>query len=175
MKNLSFYVKRVLQQGAEEAKIIDTKNIVTGNWVRLKCQYGCSGYGNRLTCPPFSPTPEYTKKMISEYKKALILSYNSKPGQERAKRRKMHRVIARLEREIFLDGYYKAFGMVAGPCRLCVPCDINNTCKFTEVARPAMEACGIDVYKTARNSGIKLEVAQSTKDISKYCCLILIY
>lgn len=175
MKNLSHYVKRVLQQGAEEAKIIDTKNIVTGNWVRLKCQYGCSGYGNRLTCPPFSPTPEYTKKMISEYKKALLLSYHSKPGQERAKRRKMHRVVAKLEREIFLDGYYKVFGMVAGPCRLCIPCDIKNTCKFTEVARPAMEACGIDVYQTARNSGIKLEVVKSTKDISKYCCLILIY
>lgn len=175
MKNLSYYVKRVLQLGAEEAKIIDTKNIVTGNWVRLKCQYGCKGYGNRLTCPPFSPTPEYTKKMIAEYKKALLLTYHSKPGQERAKRRKMHRVVARLEREIFLDGYYKAFGMVAGPCRYCVPCKVNDACKFPEYARPAMEACGIDVYQTARNSGLKLEVAQSTKYISKYCCLILIH
>jgi predicted metal-binding protein len=174
MITLNKYVKKALQYGAEEAKIIDTKNIVTGNWVRLKCQYGCDGFGKRLTCPPFSPTPEYTKKMVSEYKKALILSYHSKPGQERAQRRKMHKAVAKLEREIFLDGYYKAFGMVAGPCRLCIPCDVNKTCKFTEIARPAMEACGIDVYQTARNSGIKLEVAKSTKDISKYCCLILI-
>jgi predicted metal-binding protein len=174
MITLNKYVKMALQYGAEEAKIIDTKNIVIGNWVRLKCQYGCSGYGKRLTCPPFSPKPEYTKKMISEYKKALILSYHSKPGQERAQRRKMHKAVTNLEREIFLDGYYKTFAMVAGPCRFCVPCDVENACRFPEFARPAMEACGIDVYQTARNSGIKLEVAKSTKDISKYCCLILI-
>lgn len=174
MKNLNQYLKKALKMGADEAKLIDAKHIATGNWVRLKCQYGCSGYGKCLTCPPFSPKPEYTKKMISEYNKALILSYHSKPGQERAQRRKMHKAVANLEREIFLDGYYKAFAMVAGPCRFCVPCDVEHSCRFPEFARPAMEACGIDVYKTASNAGIKLEVVKSTKDISKYCCLILI-
>jgi len=174
MKRLAKYIKMAIQIGAAEAKLIDTKYIVTGNWVRIKCQYGCDCYGRRLTCPPFSPTPEYTKKMIGQYKKALILTYYAKPGEERAKRRKMHKAVAELEREIFLDGYYKAFSMVAGPCRFCVPCDVNNPCKFPELARPAMEACGIDVYKTARNVGIKMAVVKSTKDISKYCCLILI-
>lgn len=174
MSNLAKYVKKALNFGAEEAKIIATKNIVTGNWVRIKCQYGCDCYGRRLTCPPFSPTPEYTQKMVAQYNNALILTYSARPGEERAKRRKMHKAVANLEKEIFLDGYYKAFAMVAGPCRFCVPCDVTKPCKFPEIARPAMEACGIDVYKTARNVGIKLEVVKSTKDISKYCCLILI-
>ena len=174
MKRLSQYVKRAFENGAAEAMIIDTKNIVTGNWVRLKCQYGCGGYRKRLCCPPFSPKPEYTRKMISEYKRALIYTYYSKPGNARPKRRNMYRVLGKLEREIFLDGYYKAFGMGAGPCNLCPICDIESRCKFPEYARPAMEACGIDVYRTARNVGIKIEVVKSTRATSKYCHLILI-
>ncbi len=37
--------------GAAEAKMIKAGDVVVRDWVRLKCQYGCGGYGKRLTCP----------------------------------------------------------------------------------------------------------------------------
>jgi len=86
----------------------------------------------------------------------------------------LERIVTDLEREMFLDGYYKAFGMVAGPCGLCKTCEIEEPCKHPHEARPAMEACGIDVYATARNNGYELNVVTSEDDPCSFLSLILI-
>lgn len=165
-------MKLALAQGAAAAKVIPARFVVTAEWVRLKCQYGCSGYNKRLCCPPFSPAPQTTRKMLAEYRWAVIYAY--KGDEHRAERRRMNRFLAGLERTAFLDGYYKAFGLGAGPCRLCKTCDTAGRCKFPELVRPAMEACGIDVYATCRNAGIKLEVAKSRRETPKYANLLLV-
>ena len=41
-------VKRIINLGAVEAKVVKASSVVTANWVRLKCQYGCDGYGCSL-------------------------------------------------------------------------------------------------------------------------------
>jgi predicted metal-binding protein len=169
------YFEKVKKTGVSWAKMIHPKNVVTAEWVRLKCQYGCGRYGTCLTCPPFSPTPEYTRKMLEYYSKALIMIYDIPPEpKERRMRQKMRRKIASLEREIFLDGHYKAFSMPSGPCNLCKSCDINQPCKFEDLARPSMEACGIDVYATLANVGYELKVVKSYGQPCHYCGLILI-
>ena len=86
----------------------------------------------------------------------------------------LRKIVAGLEREIFLDGYYKAFGLSAGPCRLCKTCETNKDCKHPYKARPAMEACGIDVYGTARNCGFELEVVKTEDCPYSYIALVLI-
>lgn len=86
----------------------------------------------------------------------------------------MQRLLAGLEREIFLDGYYKAFGFTAGPCRLCRDCRPEGACRFPDLARPAMEACGMDVYATCRNAGIELNVVRCRDEPGKHINLILI-
>ena len=175
MKKMEQYVKKALQMGATKAKIIDTSTIVVQNWPRLKCQYGCSGYHNYYTCPPFTPTPEYTQKMINEYSKGLLFQIEHIVLQEQRKTSiKLKKMVASLEREIFLDGYYKAFGMASGPCRFCRICDTTQPCKFPELVRPSMEACGIDVYQTARNNSLKLEVVKTEDSECSYLSLILI-
>jgi len=45
---------------------------------------------------------------------------------------------------------------------------------YREMAPPSRKSCGIDVYATARNSGIKLEVAARRDGPSKHINLILI-
>ena len=171
------YLEKAKKHGVSWGKIIHPKNVVTAEWVRLKCQYGCGRYGTCLTCPPFSPTSEYTRKMLEYYSKALIMIYDIHPQPketERRQRGRMRKDIASLEREAFLDGYYKAFGMASGPCNFCKACDITQPCKFEELARPSMEACGIDVYATLANAGYKLEVVKSYDQIWHYSGLILI-
>ena len=169
------YVEKTLSRGMTKAKIISTKNIVVANWVRAKCQYGCGGYGKRLTCPPYSPTPDYTKKMVDEYTSALLMQIEKiNPRKEAKMSRTLRSVVAEIERDFFLDGYYKAFGMASGPCRLCRACDTEKPCKYPYEARPAMEACGVDVYKTVRNSGFTLDVVKTEDSCCTYNGLILI-
>lgn len=168
------YLQEIKRTGANQIKLIEVKKVVVGNWVRMKCQFGCDAYGTRLTCPPYSPTPEYTRQMLKEYKYGLFFTYNYPRVKEREKRQSIRRILAKLERKMFLDGYYKAFALGAGPCNLCPKCRINSVCPHPEQARPSMEACGIDVYKTAHNVGIPLKVVKNYKEPPTYCCLILI-
>jgi predicted metal-binding protein len=69
------------------------------------------------------------------------------------------KLIVKLEREIFLSGFYKALGFGAGPCRLCKECNLKE-CVRPDDARPSMEACGIDVFATARANGFPIEVVR---------------
>lgn len=174
-KQLTKYVRLARAMGARRAKIIPVQKVAVGEWVRLKCQYGCSGWGKRYTCPPYSPLPEVTRKMLAEYKVGLLIQQGPIRFKAEPKLRvPFKKMVSRLERAIFLDGYYKAFGMASGPCRFCRTCYLTKPCRFPDDARPAMEACGIDVYQTCRACGFRLEVVRTYQDPCAYVGLILI-
>jgi predicted metal-binding protein len=79
-----------------------------------------------------------------------------------------------MEREIFLSGHYKALGLGAGPCRLCNTCAFGKGCRHPDEARPAMEACGIDVFATVRKHGFNINVVKTYSDPQHYFGLVLI-
>jgi predicted metal-binding protein len=161
------YADKAVDLGAAEAKVIDATTVVTAHWVRMKCQYGCGGYGHRLTCPPYSPTPEQTAAMIREYDTAVLIH-----GDDHTD---VTSIAAKLERLAFLDGFYKAFGMGSGPCRLCRTCNLEEEdCRHPDDARPAMEACGIDVFATARANGFPIEVVKDHGCDENYYGLVLL-
>lgn len=150
----------------EDFKRIDPSDVVTGEWVRMKCQYGCGGYGRCLTCPPHSPTPQQTRRMLDEYETAYLLWW----GPQHADRE----LLAEIERSVFLAGHRKAFMMAEGPCRLCSPCPLEHPCQHPHTARPSMEACGIDVYETAHRAGFPIRVVTSHDDTPNYYSLLLV-
>lgn len=162
------FIRRACELGAKETKLITPQQIFTAEWVRRKCQYGCDGYGERLTCPPYSPTPQETRRMLDEYETAILIHCPSKEWTD------MKSIVYTLEREAFLAGYYKAFGMGAGPCYLCEKCNVEKGCKNAEEARPSMEACGIDVYQTARTAGFPIEVVRDHTCSQNYYGLLLL-
>lgn len=164
MKKYTPYIKKAKRLEAKNAEIISAKSIVTAEWVRLKCQFGCDGYGGRLTCPPYSPTPEQTKRMLAQYKYGLLIH-----GGEH---NDISKIASALERGIFLDGYHKAFAMGAGPCDLCAKC--AKFCRYAEKARPSMEACGIDVFTTVRANGFPIEVLKTNACKGNYYGVVLI-
>jgi predicted metal-binding protein len=171
MKTLEDYCKKALEMGVDGAKRIDPQSVVTAEWVRMKCQFGCPGFGMSLCCPPRTPTPEVTRKVIDSYQKAILLHRRL----EKAERSKvLNEMMVRLEIEIFLDGYYKAWSMGSGPCRLCKECDVTGSCKHGYEARPSMEACGIDVFKTARGNGFPIEVVRTHEEERNVFGLILV-
>ena len=172
-KPLEAFCNEARQMGALDALVVSPRQqVFTATWVRLRCQFGCSEYAQGLTCPPYSPTPETTRKMLDEYQSAILLHGNQW---------KSVREIARaLERKVFLAGYYKAFAFVCGPCWLCKTCAVGklpgkpSQCKHPDKARPAMEAAGIDVFATARAAGLPIEVVSSEECPQNYYALVLV-
>ena len=175
MKSVESFRKKTKEMGIDGAKIIDPGSIVTAEWVRMKCQYGCSGFGESLCCPPRTPTPDITRKVIDSYQKAILLHQRLLKGKKRwVKAKTFSKTIVRLEIEIFLDGYYKAWSMGYGPCDLCKECNLSGYCKHGLEARPSMEACGIDVFKTARDNGFPIEVVRTRDEERNIFGLILV-
>ncbi len=159
-------VLRAVTFGAESARLIRTSTIATAPWVRLKCQYGCDGYGTSLCCPPHTPTPDQTRKVVDSYERAILFE---------AGRREPKKIAVRLEREAFLAGYYKAFGLGSGPCSLCrQACAFEEGCRHSEQARPSMEACGIDVFATVRANGFTIDVVREEDDEQHYFGVVLL-
>jgi len=153
--------------GVIEARMISPADVETAAWVRLKCQFGCDGYGLCLVCPPFTPTPEQMRKVLDGYKRAVLIHFEPDADAKA--------IVANLERQIFLLGCWKAFGLGAGPCYFCKECDIEQKqCRHPERARPSMEACGIDVFSTVKKVGLPIEVVRTTRQCPNYYGLILI-
>jgi predicted metal-binding protein len=175
MRNYDSYRDRALALGASWARAVPASYVQTAPWVRYKCRFGCSCYDRRHICPPRTPTPAQTAEMIKSYRTALLLAFDFKGASgHRARRRKMHRVLLALEREIFLDGYYRAQAFGAGPCNLCAECELSEPCKKPGEPRPSMEACGIDVFATMANAGCRLNVVRDENDAYKLCGMVLI-
>jgi predicted metal-binding protein len=162
---LEIFVRRARALGAAAAKLIRADSVVTAAWVRMKCRFGCGGWGSNLCCPPYSPTPEETARVVAGYRKALLVHCTSEVRPTP--------LVATLEREIFLAGYYKALAYGAGPCRLCKHCNLE-ACLRPDEARPAMEACGIDVFATARGNGFPIDVVTDASSDQNYYGLVLI-
>jgi predicted metal-binding protein len=173
LKKLDAYCNQALKRGLADAVVISTSKVFTADWVRLRCQFGCSEYGQCLTCPPHSPTPEMTRRVLDEYRTAILL--HSDDWQ-------LVRDVGReLEQTIFLDGYYKAFSLLCGPCWLCKKCALGQVkngkpmaCRHPDQARPSVEAAGIDVFATARAAGLPIEVVRTQESQQNYYSLVLV-
>lgn len=163
--DLSGFLERARELGAADARVINPASIVTAAWVRLKCWFGCGGYNSSLCCPPHSPKPNETREVIDCYNRAILIHCRSIGSPKK--------IVVDLEREIFLDGFHKAFGLGDGPCRLCDKCNLEK-CVHPRQARPAMEACGIDVYATARANGFPIEVVRDRSCDQNHYGVILV-
>ncbi len=71
----SFLIERAKSLGAVQAEIISPNKIAVENRVLLKCRTGCQSYGQKLTCPPFTPGPDEFRKMLKEYRHILIVKF----------------------------------------------------------------------------------------------------
>ena len=77
-KDLDSLRKMALDQGAIDVAIIGTDKIVVEDRIVFKCRVGCVNYGKTLSCPPYTPTAEEFKKIVSEYSYALFMKFGSK-------------------------------------------------------------------------------------------------
>jgi predicted metal-binding protein len=174
-RKIDIELEKMAKEGGASAFVkMPTSQVVTAHWVRLRCQFGCKNYGTRLTCPPYSPTPEETRQVLEEYKTAYLVRYDGFVGfdtyppkdiPDAMNKLSLHVCdeIIKMERHAFLSGYYKAFSYGAHKCRRCDVCALaegKDKCKFPTEARPSLESAGIDVFATAHIAGIDTEVVK---------------
>jgi predicted metal-binding protein len=163
-----------IARGATGARVIAARDVAVREWVFLKCKFGCEGYGQCYTCPPNSPAPEQTRRLLAEYERALLVHHAAAARPARPRRLlNLSKLVAEIERTAFLDGFYRAWAMGCGPCALCRDCPAEG-CRHPREARPSMEACGIDVYETARAASFPIDVVRSRDDAWNRFSLVLL-
>ena len=175
--DLRRYCEQALAYGFTHAKLIQPSSVVTAWWVRMKCQFGCPGFGRSHCCPPNTPTPEETRKVLDSYQRAILFHKEAPYTEDRWKGLgKLYRSLVDLEGDLFKDGYYKALVYIAGPCRICKQCGKleGKPCSFGAKARPSLESCGIDVFQTARSNGLPIETLKEKTDTMNTYCLMLV-
>ena len=151
----------------KDAGIISPSDAETAAWVRLKCQFGCEGYGQCLVCPPYTPTPQQMRQVLDSYDRAVLIHFTPEAH--------VKATVAELEREFFLRGAWKAFALGAGPCDFCRTCQVEEQqCRHARRTRPSMEACGIDVFSTVKKAGFPIEVVKTTRQCPNFYGLILV-
>jgi len=169
---------RALALGASDAVVITPEQVVTAEWVRMKCLYGGCTSGRCLTCPPISPGPEQTRRLLGEYETILLLRLDVPPaqaGEWLAWSRRKAQIALDLERELFLGGRFKAFAIAGGrPCRRAEVCEDPEDCDSRALLRPGPAGCGIDVFTTSRNAGWPLSVVGGPEEPYHRFALVLV-
>jgi len=162
--------------GAAETKIIDPRRVLTGAWVRMKCQYGSKHFGTSWCCPPHSPTAPETRQVLDGFTRGIILRFRAAGDDYLPKLIEFHDGIRDMETDLFMAGYYKAFAYLSGHCMLCQQCSLKNNaaCIKPDRARPSMEASGIDVFGTVRDAGFEIHpISQRGEESSRFCMLLV--
>jgi len=178
MQNLHGLETLFEKHGFKDYKWMDPKEIVVSQWVRIKCFFGCSEFGKTATCPPNVPSLSECRDFFSEYSRAVVFHFEKaveKPEDRHAWTRKINLRLLKLEREVFLLGYQKAFLLFMDSCTLCSPCSgKREECRYPKQARPAPEAMGVDVFSTVRKLGYPIKVLSDySQKMNRYSFLMI--
>jgi len=159
-------IEKALELGATQAKLIDTQNIVFDPRSYLKCRFGCNRWGKYWTCPPhLDISPEMFMEAFEQYKQAIIIkTTDPKIGQE---------VSVNIEKEAMLThGCSFAFAMAL--CVQCDECAYPDPCLFPHLARPSMDAYGVDIGKTLEPLGFKVEFDKKGALLPAWYSMVLV-
>jgi len=170
--------KMFKKHGYDDFEWINPKNIVVAQWARMKCMFGCKNYGKCGTCPPNTPSVAESKEFVRGYKTCAVFHFTQKvkrPENRFAWTRKVNSKLLKLEREVFLLGYYKAFLLFMDSCNLCASCPgIRQLCKNPKMSRPTPESMAMDVFATVRKIGYPIDVLYDySQEMNRYAFLFI--
>ncbi len=183
--------------GATHAKLVSARKVVVDPRASFKCLVPlCPCFGTHLLCPPNVISPEEFERVLARYNHALLVQVEANfDTRDKAKgrltaelcediehrtgsakwQRKLHRLVNDVEAFAFKKGLRFAAGLIGGECTLCDECTglaDGIRCKHPFLARPSMEAVGIDVVQTCKNAGLR--VGLSSKEKVKWTGLVLL-
>jgi predicted metal-binding protein len=166
------------KHGYRDYKWIDPNKIIVSQWVRMKCMFGCGEYGNNSSCPPNVPSVSECEKFFHEYSMAVIFRFAKKVDKPEDRHKwstKVNMKLFKLEQEVFLSGYERAFLLFMDSCSLCEDCPgERQKCKEPRSARPSPEALAVDVYSTVKQYSFPIEVLTDySQEMNRYAFLMV--
>ena len=159
-------IDKAIELGATEAKQVQTSDIVFDSRSYLKCRFGCNRWGKYWTCPPhLDISPERFMDAFTQYSRAIVIkSSDPNVGQT---------VTVAIEKEAMLAmGCSFAFAMVL--CVECEECAYPDPCRYPHLARPSMDAYGIDIGKTLEPLDFKVAFDAEGKLLPAWYSMVLI-
>ncbi|HNR90374.1 MAG TPA: DUF2284 domain-containing protein [Spirochaetota bacterium] len=157
---------------------IEPSGIRVAHWVRMKCHYGCGGYGACAACPPETPSVAECREFFREYSRAALFHFRLRldgPDERHAACRAINRQLLSVERDVFLAGEERSFALFADNCSWCDECaGERRICRNKKDSRPTIEAMGVDVYSLARGAGYHIEVCVDDRQAMDRFGLLLI-
>jgi len=170
--------KIFLKHSFADFKWIDPKTVVVSQWVRMKCMFGCKEYGVKACCPPNVPTVAECERFFHEYEEAAIFRCQKKvdrPEDRYEWTKKVNTKLLKLERDVFVSGYPKAFLLFMDTCYLCRKCSgTRENCFNKQYARPTPEALAVDVFSTVKQVGYPIEVLSDySQSMNRYAFLMV--
>jgi predicted metal-binding protein len=79
------------------------------------------------------------------------------------------------EKQIFLQGYQKAFLLNQTCCGICKDCSGSRIdCRDKRSSRPSPEAFAVDVYQTVRSVGMEINVvSKNPSEINRFAFILI--
>lgn len=160
-----------LKAGATKATVIDGSQIVLSEVFRDICASNqCGKYGKCWMCPPdIGPIDELMAK-VKSFPKAVLYqiiweiedSFDFEGMMEAGE--KNSALSQRLQKVLKAEMEVPFWHLTSGGCHVCKACAraADKPCRFPERALTSLEACGIDVYNTTKDTQLKYINGQNT-------------
>jgi len=166
------------EHGFDDFKWFDPRDVVVAQWVRMKCLFGCVEYSKTGTCPPHTPSVAECERFFKEYKTGAVFHFEKavpKPEDRHGWTRDLNLRLSKLERQVFLSGYVRAFLLFMDSCTICPECAGTRAgCKEPRRARPTPEAMAVDVFSTVLRFGYPIEVLPDyDRAMNRYAFLLI--
>lgn len=152
---------------AHQTAVISTDKITFSKYVTDACALNhCGKYNTCWTCPPAVGDLESLEKKYKKYSFAFVFTTLGRlqdsfdiEGMEQA--REDHFKAEQKALKSIEGGVYD--WLSAGSCPICPKCTYPDApCLFPHLARPSLEACGIDVVALAKTCGISYYNGEGT-------------
>ena len=163
-------IKLAIEAGAAKAEMITVDQIITSATFREACRQNmCGQWGKCWMCPPDVGEVNELMAQIRNYRHGLGYQTIGEledsfdiEGMGEAKKRHIaltHRIEA-AAKTLVGDHLHLTCGG-CGVCERCAKVD-GQPCRFPEKALPSLEAYGVDVYNTTRQTSLKYINGQNT-------------
>ena len=157
---------------------VEPDKIPVSQWVRIKCQYGCTNYGKKEICPPNVPSLKECKQFFNEYELSILIQMKTphyKTPNYKKWCKNTNSELLSLEKTLFLAGYFKTFLFTMSECQICLKCTGSSiSCMSRSEARPSLRSFGVDIYNMGKELGYDIEMQQEDDiEMMRYALLLI--
>jgi len=174
---LNELITKACNLGASDAEIISTTSIPVEDDVIDFCKEPlCESYGQSINCPPHAMQPDRFREIANKYENAIIFKIDVSPRVLMSEDRfdefiKIYEIVTRLEAFAAEAGFSESKGFAAGSCKpvfcpeyQCQALIDGESCRYPDIARPSMEAVGVNVFKLVRSVGWEIHKISKDRD-----------